>query len=183
MSTHATQIRPSKPTKSGRRLIRATSFPSTIWPCSITRLASLIKHWLVPAKPFISIPKIRSQNQNLAGAYMALNRYDEAKAVITQSQKQSLSFTGARDLYAIAFMQRDQNAMQRSLDLLKGKGIREVLLLLFKAEGEYSQGKIQAARQTFAENVNLLKSLGANEFAAGLLVSQQQLETELGYST
>ncbi len=56
-------------------------------------------------------------------------------------------------------------------------------MLLFKAEGEYSQGKIQAARQTFAENVNLLKSLGANEFAAGLLVSQQQLETELGYST
>ncbi len=128
-------------------------------------------------------PKDTFANQNLAGAYMALNRYDEAEAVITQSQKQSLTFTGARDLYAIAFMQRDQNAMQRSLDLLKGKGIREVLLLLFKAEGEYSQGKIQAARQTFAENVNLLKSLGANEFAAGLLVSQQQLETELGYST
>jgi serine/threonine protein kinase/Flp pilus assembly protein TadD len=128
-------------------------------------------------------PKDTFANQNLAGSYMVLNRYDEAKSVITNAQIQNLSFTGARDLYAIAFMQHDQSAMQRNLEVLKGKGIREVLILLFKAEGEYSQGKTQTARQTFAENINLLKSQGANEFAAGLLVSQYQIETELGYST
>src|SRR5258708_1180316 len=128
-------------------------------------------------------PKDTFANQNLAGAYMALNRYDEANAVITKSQTQGLSFTGARDLYAIAFMQHDQSAMQRSLELPKGKGIRQELLLLFKAEGEYSQGKIQAARQTFAEDMNLGKSLGANEFNADLLVLQQTFEAELGYST
>jgi len=127
-------------------------------------------------------PKDTFANQNLAGSYMALNRYDEAKAVIAKSQAQNMTFTGARDLYAIAFMQHDQNAIQQSLDLLKGKGIRQVLLLLFKAEGEYSWGKIQAARQTFGDNVNLTKSLGATEFSAGLVVSQQQLEAELGYS-
>jgi serine/threonine protein kinase/Flp pilus assembly protein TadD len=128
-------------------------------------------------------PKDTFANQNLAGSYMVLNRYDEAKSVITNAQIQNLSFTGARDLYAIAFMQHDQSAMQRNLEVLKGKGIREVLILLFKGEGEYSQGKTQTARQTFAENINLLKSQGANEFAAGLLVSQYQIETELGYST
>lgn len=128
-------------------------------------------------------PKDTFANQNLAGAYMALNRYDEAKAVITKSKIQGLSFTGARDLYAIAFMQHDQSAMQRTLELPKGKGIRQELLLLFKAEGEYSQGKIQAARQTFAEDMNLGKSLGANEFNADLLVLQQTFEAELGYST
>jgi serine/threonine protein kinase/Flp pilus assembly protein TadD len=128
-------------------------------------------------------PKDTFANQNLAGSYMVLNRYDEAKSVITNAQIQNLSFTGARDLYAIAFMQHDQNAMQRNLEILKGKGIREVLILLFKAEGEYSQGKTQAARQTYAENINLVKSQGANEFAAALLVGQYQIETELGYST
>ncbi len=128
-------------------------------------------------------PKDAFANQNLAGAYMGLNRYDEAKAVISQAQAQNLSFTGVRDLFAIAFIRHDESAMQKSLEMAKGKRIREVLALLFKAEAEYSQGKIQAARQTFAENMNLVKSLDANEFAADLLVLQQQMETELGYST
>jgi len=123
-------------------------------------------------------PKDTFANQNLAGAYMGLNRYDEAEAVISQAQAQNLSFTGVRDLFAIAFIRHDESAMQKSLEMAKGKRIREVLALLFKAEAEYSQGKIQAARQTFAKNTNLVKSLDASEFAADLLVLQQQMETE-----
>jgi eukaryotic-like serine/threonine-protein kinase len=128
-------------------------------------------------------PKDTFANQNLAGAYMGLNRFDEAKAVIAQSENKGLTFTGARILYLIAFMQHDQMAMQQRLESVKGKGIREVLLLLFRGEGEYSQGKIQAARQTFVDLMTLMKSLGMNEFAAGTLIAQKQVETELGYSS
>ncbi|PYV73334.1 MAG: hypothetical protein DMG97_11415, partial [Acidobacteria bacterium] len=128
-------------------------------------------------------PKDTFANQNLAGAYMGLNRFDEAKAVIVQSENKGLTFTGARILYLIAFMQHDQMAMQQRLESVKGKGIREVLLLLFKGEGEYSQGKVQAARQTFVDLMTLMKSLGMNEFAAGTLIAQKQVEVELGYSS
>src|SRR5215467_6702886 len=77
-------------------------------------------------------PKDPYANQNLAGAYMGLDRYDEVLAVINGAQTQNLAFTGARDLYLVAFIRHDQSAMDRSIDL--GKGIREVLLLIFKAE-------------------------------------------------
>jgi serine/threonine protein kinase/tetratricopeptide (TPR) repeat protein len=120
--------------------------------------------------------------QNLAGAYMGLDRYDEALAVINGAQTENLAFTGTRDLYLIAFIRHDPSAMDRSLSVGKGTGIREVLLLLFKAEREYSAGKIQDARQTIANIVSLSKRLGANELAANSLVIQQVLETELGYS-
>jgi len=127
-------------------------------------------------------PKDTFANQNLAASYMGLNRYDEAKAVITDAQTQNLTFIGARDLYAIAFVHHDPSAMQHSIEMAKGKRIRELLLVQYKAEGEYSQGKIQAARQTFADGMTLAKNIGANDFAAGMVLFQQALETELGYS-
>jgi hypothetical protein len=114
---------------------------------------------------------------------MGLNRYDEAVAVVNAAQAKNMTFTGARDLYAIAFIRHDPGGMERSLQSLKGRGIREALVLLFKAEAEYSQGKVQAARQTLARDMDLLKNLGANEFAANIPITQQTLETELGYST
>ena len=125
-------------------------------------------------------PKDTFATQNLASAYMGLNRYEEAKSVIAESQ--GLSFTGSRDLYAFAFMQHDPNEMQRIVDLPNIKGMRRVLLLLYKAEAEYSQGRTRAARQTFAETANLATTLGANELTAGILLSPPTFEAELGYS-
>jgi serine/threonine protein kinase/tetratricopeptide (TPR) repeat protein len=127
-------------------------------------------------------PKDPYAHQNLAAAYLGLDRYDEALAVINGAQTQNLAFTGARDLYLIAFIRHEQNAMERSLDLGKGKGIREILPLIFKAEREYSAGRVQDARQTATNIVNLANSLGAKEFAADMLVTRQGFETELGYS-
>jgi len=128
-------------------------------------------------------PKDPYANQNLAVAYLGLNRYDEAVAVVNGAHAMNMTFTGARDLYEIAFMRHDQSAMERSLEMVKGKGIRESLVLLFKAEAEYSEGRVQTARQTLAQIMDLAKSMGANELAAGIPVTQQTLEAELGYSS
>jgi tetratricopeptide (TPR) repeat protein len=114
---------------------------------------------------------------------MGLNRYAEAKSVIGESQAPGSSFTGPRDAYEIAFMQHDASEMQRILSVPETQGLRRMLLLLFEAEGEYSQGKIGAARQTFAETMNLGTRIGANEFNGGVLVSEAAFEAELGYST
>jgi serine/threonine protein kinase/tetratricopeptide (TPR) repeat protein len=126
--------------------------------------------------------KDRFATGHVAGAYMGLNRYEEAKAVVDKARQEILPLAGARTLYEIAFMHHDQTAMQQSLQSVKGKGIREVLLLSYKAEGELAQGKMGIARETFAQTMSSAKSLGDNEFAAFLLIFQQQLEAVFGHA-
>jgi serine/threonine protein kinase/Tfp pilus assembly protein PilF len=127
-------------------------------------------------------PKDAYAKQNLAVAYMGLNRYDEALGLINSAPAQSPSFSGPRDLYLIGFIRHDQAMMDRGSEMAKGKGIREVILLMFKAEREYSGGRIKDARQTVANVLSLVKSLGANELSTEMLVTQQAFEAELGYT-
>ena len=115
-------------------------------------------------------PKDTFATQNLASAYMGLNRYEEAKSATAESQ--GLSFTGfTADLYALAFMQHDPNEMQRIVDLPHIKGMRRVLLFLYKAEAEYSQGRnSRRAADICGASPEPLTTLGANELTAGDIV-------------
>ena len=118
--------------------------------------------------------------QNLGDVYERLNRYDEAKVVLEKAIAQgtgadSLRFT----LYELAFIQHDQSGMQRQVEALRGKPY-EAIILLFKAQGECSLGKLQNSRQTFAQAVASAESHGMKEFAGVIRAIEGTCEAELG---
>ena len=118
--------------------------------------------------------------QNLGDVYERLNRYDEAKVVLEKAIAQgtgadSLRFT----LYELAFIQHDQSGMQRQVEALRGKPY-EAIILLFKAQGECSLGKLQNSRQTFAQAVASAESHGMKEFAGVIRALEATCEADLG---
>jgi serine/threonine protein kinase/tetratricopeptide (TPR) repeat protein len=125
-------------------------------------------------------PKDSYAYQNLAEDYVRLNRYEEAKAVVEKAIAQGLNVDTSRfTLYEIAFIQRDENAMQRQVEALKGNP-NEPIILLFKGQGECALGRVQNARQTFTQAVNLAQSHGMKEFAGILHGLEATCDSELG---
>ena len=80
-------------------------------------------------------PKDSYAYANIVDDYESLNRYDEAKAVVEKAIAQGLNVDTSRfALYEIAFIQRDESAMQRQVERLKGKP-EEPIVLLIKGKG------------------------------------------------
>jgi eukaryotic-like serine/threonine-protein kinase len=128
-------------------------------------------------------PKDHYAFQNVADSYMGLNRFDEARAVLEKADAQGINLTaGQFARFSLAFIQHDKPAMQRVLDGTKQPVIKAILLM-FKMETEYYQGKVKAARQTQSEALDLSKRSGLNEFAASIVLLGPTLEAEMGDST
>jgi len=118
--------------------------------------------------------------QNLGDTYVRMNRYDEAKAVIEKGMAQGISGDTSRfNLYEIAFVRHDESAMQQQVEVLKGKPSGSIIMVM-KARGECSLGKLQASRQTFTQGVNSAQSHGMKEFAAVIRASEAMCEAQLG---
>ncbi len=97
------------------------------------------------------------------------------RAIAQGTGADSLRFT----LYELAFIQHDQSGMQRQVEALRGKPY-EAIILLLKAQGECSLGKLQNSRQTFAQAVASAESHGMKEFAGVLRAIEGTCEAELG---
>src|SRR5437868_12263838 len=69
--------------------------------------------------------------------------------------------------------------MQRQVEALRGKPY-EAIILLFKAQGECSLGKLQNSRQTFAQAVASAESHGMKEFAGVIRALETTCEADLG---
>ena len=124
--------------------------------------------------------KDRYAYQNLASAYLSLNRYDEAKTISEQAVAQHLdSFPIHLVLYQIAFLRGDEAAMQREITWATGKP-DECIFLLFEGYGEYALGKAQKARETFPQAVSSAERQGRKEFAAIIRAAGAAHEAELG---
>ena len=120
--------------------------------------------------------------QNLSSAYLGLGRLDEAKAVLEKAKAQNISMSAGQFFdYMLAFLQNDEAGMKRVLDASKRDTIGSILLM-FKAQSQYFQGKVHDARLTMNQVVEQARSMGMKEFAAGMIVSGPQVEAELGNS-
>lgn len=127
-------------------------------------------------------PKDRYAYQNLSGAYMGLGRFDEAKAVIGNAKAQNISLTAGQFVeYMLAFIQNDASSMDRILDASKNNTMGTILLM-FKAQSEYFQGRVHSARQTMDRVVAQATKAGMKEFTAGMIVTGPQIEAEFGSS-
>ena len=128
-------------------------------------------------------PKDKYANANLADAYANLGRYDEARTVIEQAAAQGLgSPTDAFSLYSMAFDRGDKAGMQRAVELGKGPSVEPIMLLIV-AQGQCALGKIQSARQSFAQGVSVSQKSGLKELAAAIRLLEASCLSETGNST
>jgi eukaryotic-like serine/threonine-protein kinase len=118
---------------------------------------------------------------NLARSYLALNRVDQAKEVCGQAaaaKRDSLSTH--RVLFDIAFLNRDQAAMQNELDWAKGTE-HENDMLAGQAFALASSGRLAEARQLFERSWKASLQGGLNEDAAYSMAGEAIIEADFGF--
>jgi serine/threonine protein kinase/tetratricopeptide (TPR) repeat protein len=117
---------------------------------------------------------------NLAGAYIALNRLEEARAVVAEAVERKLAKTDIHwVLYQIAFLQGDAEAMRREMEWAKGTSV-ESLFQLLEARTRASQGRLRQAREGYARAFDIATRSGFEEQAAGVLASEALTEAVVG---
>jgi tetratricopeptide (TPR) repeat protein len=87
--------------------------------------------------------------QNLASAYLALNRYDEARAVVDQAIANNAD-SGSLHLisYELAFIRDDDVGMRKELAWAAGKADDEDRMAFSRARAEYSLGNVREKTST-----------------------------------
>jgi eukaryotic-like serine/threonine-protein kinase len=87
--------------------------------------------------------------------------------------------TNAFSLYNIAFVRGDKAGMQRAMELGKGPSV-EPIMLLIEGLGRCALGKIQSARQSFAQGVSSAQNSGLKELSAGIRLLDAGCLAEVG---
>ncbi len=127
-------------------------------------------------------PKSPYAYQNVAAAYLYLNRFEEAGAVAAQAIAQKAEpWSIHMTLYWTAYVRGDQDAMQREVAHATGK-IEEPIILFLHAEGQCAQGKVKQARETFARSAAAAQGRGNKNWAAWNLTGQAYCNSETGYT-
>ena len=104
---------------------------------------------------------------NLAGTYLALDRLDEAQAVIDTAFAHKLDHPGLhQNLYAIAFLRGDKAGMQQQVAWATGKPEGEDLMLWSQSATAAYYGQLQRARELSQRAVDAAKRSSNNELAA-----------------
>jgi eukaryotic-like serine/threonine-protein kinase len=105
---------------------------------------------------------------NLAQGYTALNRLDEAKAVLDRGLAIGIDpETLAGGFYALAFLRRDGQEMQKQYALTMGKADYEDSMLSTQSDTEGYYGRLEKAREYTNRAVEAAKRNGTMEVAAG----------------
>jgi serine/threonine protein kinase/tetratricopeptide (TPR) repeat protein len=119
---------------------------------------------------------------NLSRAYIARNRLDEAKAILTKGLALA---PNAGDLAAIrltiAYLENDDTGMTRLVAQARSKdpGFAGQILVT-DAEVEIARGRLRAAREIVAETERLAQQAGLTGTAASFLAEVALLETAVG---
>ncbi len=111
-------------------------------------------------------PKDPYAYDRLAISFRSLNRLDEAKAIMDEAyQKQVAPATMHANMFELALLRGDQAGMEKELQAVKGTG-EEAFVLVTKAGGEMSQGKMKLASATFREARDAANRHEMKEFVA-----------------
>jgi tetratricopeptide (TPR) repeat protein len=118
----------------------------------------------------------------LAGAYVSLDKYAEARSVVEQALARK---TGAGDfhlmLYKIAFLEGDASEMQKQAGYLAGHP-EEFGLLAFRSNLAAGEGKLREARELIRQAVELAERYNVRESAASALAGEAVAEAATGSS-
>jgi len=104
---------------------------------------------------------------NLAAAYMGLNRFVEARAILEKGVAEKQGSSSARVvLFMIASAQGDRAAMQRYVDWSKGRQGEDAMLIML-AQTVASSGELKRAREVFRRGIEIAERNNLHELAAG----------------
>jgi serine/threonine protein kinase/predicted Zn-dependent protease len=121
--------------------------------------------------------------QNLAGDYVALNRFDEAKATLDEAQARSLDGGLTRLLrYYLAFLHQDAAEMDRQVAWGAGKPGDEDPLLSAQSDTEAYYGRLAKAREFSRRASDSAIRADSKETAALWQVNAALREAEFGNS-
>ena len=125
-------------------------------------------------------PKFVTLYSNLAGAYMALNRYDEARAALARGAASQVEFTGNhRIAYLLAFIAGDSAAMADHFD--KSIGIGQTNAAFgWEAHAAAFGGRVADAHAQFRRGVQMALQAGFTEVAAQLAIQDAEAHAIAG---
>src|SRR5262245_23292651 len=136
---------------------------------------------VVPFEECIRLdPKFTPAYANLAAAYLALNRIDDARGLLKKAEDQKLNFVGARRLsYLIAWVQGDTALMAREFAASVGVGETNAAFG-WQAHASAWAGRAKAAHQEFGRGIQ--RSLQGNfkEVAAQLTMEDAENHAVIG---
>jgi serine/threonine protein kinase/tetratricopeptide (TPR) repeat protein len=125
-------------------------------------------------------PKFVTLYSNLGGAYMALDRYGEARAVLDEGAARQVDFSGShRIAYLLAFIAGDQAAMSRELNASIGIG-RTNAAFGWQAHALAFGGRVSAAHEQFRRGVQMAAQGGFTEVAAQLSIEDAEVHAIVG---
>jgi eukaryotic-like serine/threonine-protein kinase len=111
-------------------------------------------------------PQDRYAYSNLINAYVALNRFDEAKALGAQAIQQNLDSVNVRTALAdVAYIQGDQAAYQKWMNSPGGPTIQS-FILLWKAWGTDAHGQIKQGSEVWDKARSAMTSADLKDFTA-----------------
>ena len=105
--------------------------------------------------------------ENVATADIALMRLDEARGVLNAASSRKLEDPSIHtDVYALAFLEGDTNAMKREMDCSVGKAGGEDAMLALQADTEAYAGHLKKARELSQRAVQAAEAANLAEPAA-----------------
>jgi len=118
---------------------------------------------------------------NMASAYEALNRFDEAKSIAEEAVSKKVDGAGIHFvLLDLAYFRGDPGAIQRELEAAKGSSF-EPFVMFFNAAWNTCLGKVNKSREFWQQARQALIGSGAKDVAAQILAFQAYQEAQLGY--
>jgi len=125
-------------------------------------------------------PKFVPPYSNLGGAYMALNRYAEATAILHEGVARQIGFSGNhRMAYLIAFISGDRPAMTGHLTASVGIGNTNAAFG-WQAHVFAFGGRLLAAHDQFRQGVQMSSQGGFKEVAAQLSIEDAEMHAIAG---
>ncbi|OLB35314.1 MAG: hypothetical protein AUH11_15150 [Acidobacteria bacterium 13_2_20CM_57_17] len=105
--------------------------------------------------------------ENLATAYIALQRLEEAQNILNQAFARKLDDPSMHaDLYALAFLRSEPSGMEREMAWSAGKPGGEDTMLALQADTEAYEGHLKKARELSRRAVEAAQNAQLNEPAA-----------------
>jgi tetratricopeptide (TPR) repeat protein len=100
---------------------------------------------------------------------MALNRFDEAKAIHEQALARNLDSMSVREtLFQIAYFRGDEAEMQRQLDAMKGRP-EEIAIVGFRGGVLALAGRWREAKQSLLGSIDGIERMGLKSVAGDML--------------
>jgi eukaryotic-like serine/threonine-protein kinase len=127
------------------------------------------------------LPDYRLYYADLLFTYLCLNRLDEAQATFNQALARGMDSGDLRtQMYALAFVRRDTQAMEQQLAWFAGRPGEEDGLLSTQSDTEAYYGRMRTARELSRKAVDSALRAGSKEAAALWEVNAALREAEIG---